>query len=68
MVFQQSPDVLIGSKPAWKGSSASGIPLNAQLFIWKNPYPDQKIKGIRLSAANGPADTKIAVLGLTFLE
>ncbi|MBU4484304.1 beta-N-acetylhexosaminidase, partial [bacterium] len=66
--FFRSPDVLIGAKTGWRGSSASGVPLNVQVFIWKNPNPAQKIRSIRLSAAETPMKSKIALLGLTFLQ
>lgn len=66
--FFRSPDVLIGAKTGWRGSSASGMPLNVQVFIWKNPNPEQKIRSIRLSAAMPPMKSKIALLGLTFLQ
>ncbi len=66
--FFRSPDVLIGAKTGWRGSSLSGIPLNVQVFIWKNPNPTQKIRSIRLSAAVTPMKSKIALLGLTFLQ
>ncbi len=66
--FNRSPEILIGALPAWRGRSASGIPLNLQLFIWENPHPDIKIRSIRLSAAGAPPNTKIALLGLTLLQ
>jgi len=66
--FSRSPDVLIGSKLAWRASSASGIPLNVQMFIWKNPHPKRKIQSIRLNVAKAPLNSQIAVLGLTFLQ
>jgi hypothetical protein len=66
--FTRSPEVLIGSKPAWKGSSANGIPLNVQMFIWKNPYPGLKITDIRINASAAPVNSRIALLGLTFLQ
>jgi hypothetical protein len=66
--YVRSPDVLIGAKPGWRGVSAAGIPLNLQLFIWRNPYPEQKIRTIRLDTTNAPPNTRIALLGLTFLQ
>jgi hypothetical protein len=66
--FLRSPGVLIGSKPAWTGSSASGIPLNLQLFVWNNPHPEKRIRSIKLTAADEPEGTKLALLGLTFLQ
>ncbi|MBI5237010.1 MAG: hypothetical protein HY887_01115 [Deltaproteobacteria bacterium] len=66
--FNRSPDVLIGSKPVWRGNSASGMPLNLQLFVWNNPYPAKKIRRIRLIAADVPEKVKLALLGLTFLQ
>jgi hypothetical protein len=66
--FLRSPDVLIGAKLAWRGFSAAGIPLNLQVFIWKNPFPKQSISNIRVSAATAPSDSRIALIGLTFLQ
>lgn len=64
--FARSPDVLIGSKLVWRGTAASGIPLNVQLYIWRNPYPDKIIKFIRMSAAIAPVNSQIILLGMTF--
>ena len=66
--FLRSPDVLIGSRPVWHGGSASGLPLNLQLFVWNNPHPAKKIHRITLIAADEPKGTKLALLGLTFLQ
>jgi hypothetical protein len=66
--FLRSPDVLIGARLAWRGVSAAGIPLNLQVFIWRNPHPEQKIRSIRLSTANAPPNSMIALLGLTILQ
>lgn len=66
--FIRKPDELLGSKPVWRGRSFSGIPLNVQMFIWKNPYPELKIRSIRLNATGAPVNSKIALLGLTFLQ
>ncbi len=66
--FLRSPDILIGAKPVWRGNSASGIPLNLQLFIWNNPRPGKRIRSIRLVANDEPKGTKLALLGLTLLS
>lgn len=66
--FLRSPDVLIGSKPVWRGSSASGIPLNLQLFMWRNPYPNKRISNIKVATSNETRGVQIALVGLTFLE
>ncbi|OGT31931.1 MAG: hypothetical protein A2W28_04480 [Gammaproteobacteria bacterium RBG_16_51_14] len=66
--FTRSPDSLLGAKPVWTGSSTNGIPLNLQLFIWSNPYPEKKINSIKLIVADEPEGTKLALLGLTFLR
>jgi hypothetical protein len=66
--FNRSPEVLVGSKLAWRGSSASSIPLNVQVFIWKNPHPGQKIRSISMSATGAPENSRLALLGLTFLQ
>lgn len=66
--FVRSPDILIGARSAWRGMSAAGISLNLQVFIWKNPYPDEKIRSIRLSAVSSPPGSKVALIGLTLLQ
>jgi hypothetical protein len=66
--FTKSPDVLIGAKLAWRGASLTGIPLNVQMLVWRNPYPEHRIIGIRMSAAKAPPDSQLALLGLTFLQ
>jgi hypothetical protein len=66
--FLRSPDVLIGAERVWQGSSSSGIPLNLQLFLWENPYPDKKIRSIKLMADDELKGSRIALLGLTFLQ
>ncbi len=66
--FLRSPTVLIGAKQVWTGSSASGIPLNLQLFVWNNPHPEKRIRRIKLVAADEPEGTKLALLGLTVLH
>ena len=66
--FTRSPDVLIGARPGWRGLSAGGVPLNLQVFVWRNPHPEQKIRSIKLSAAVAPLNSKIALVGLTFLQ
>ena len=66
--FLRSPEVLIGSNLAWKGSCGTGIPLNLQVFIWKNPYQDQTIRRIRLSGATSPLNSRLVLVGLTCLQ
>ena len=66
--FLRSPDILIGSRTAWQGNSGSGVPLNLQLFVWNNPRPVKKIRSISLVAGDDPKGTKLALLGLTFLQ
>ena len=66
--FTRSPDVLIGARTGWRGFSAVGVPLNLQVFVWRNPHPEQKIRSIRLNAATAPQNSKIALVGLTFLQ
>lgn len=66
--FLRSPAVLIGAKPAWQGNSAIGIPLNLQLFIWRNPHPEKKIRSIKFATTDEPTGTALALLGLTFLH
>lgn len=66
--FLRSPDLLIGAKRVWQGSSASGIPLNLQLFLWNNPHPNEKIRRIKIIVGDDPKGTRIALLGMTFLK
>lgn len=66
--FTRSPDVLAGSLLAWRGFSSVGAPLNLQLFVWRNPYPELKINRIRLIAADDPSGTSLVLLGLTILN
>ncbi len=66
--YQRCPDVLIGSKRVWQGTSAGGMPLNLQLFVWHNPHPGKKIQEVRLRAGDTPQETRIVLLGLTFLQ
>jgi hypothetical protein len=66
--FMRSPDVLIGSQVSWRGLSLAGVPLNLQMLTWRNPHPDLKISSIRLIVDAVPVNTKIALVGLTFLQ
>jgi len=66
--FLRAPDILLGAKRVWQGNSASGIPLNLQLFLWNNPHPEEKIRSIKLSVENEPKVTRIVLLGLTFMQ
>lgn len=65
--FTRSPDVLIGSRLAWRGSSASGLPINLQTFIWNNPHPNEALRSIIIRVNKDPSGTKSALLGLTLL-
>jgi hypothetical protein len=65
--FTRSPDVLIGSQPVWRGISSIGGPLNLQLYVWRNPYPELKIHSIRLITKDEPVGTSLALVGLTIL-
>ena len=66
--FTRMPEVLIGSREAWRGRSATGIPLNLQCLIWKNPYPSEALKSIIFRANKEPQGTKLALLGITLLQ
>ncbi|KAF0189237.1 MAG: glycoside hydrolase family [Desulfobulbaceae bacterium] len=66
--FIRSPDVLIGSQLGWRGLSGANVPLNLQMFTWRNPHPEQKISSIRLLVDAVPSNSKIALIGLTFLQ
>lgn len=66
--FTRKPDVLIGCRTGWRGTSSIGIPLNLQTFIWKNPFPSETIRSISLRITDVPKMTKIALVGLTLLQ
>ncbi|ABQ26767.1 glycoside hydrolase [Geotalea uraniireducens] len=66
--FTRSPDVLLDSVPGWRGVSGIGLPLNMQVFIWRNPYPDEKITSIRLRATEKQPKLHLALLGVTLLQ
>jgi len=66
--FTRSPDVLIGSQLGWHGLSNAGVPLNLQMLTWRNPHPALKISSIRLIVDAVPPNSKIALIGLTFLQ
>jgi hypothetical protein len=65
--FSKKPDVLIGSTTGWRGSSATGMPLNLQAFLWSNPYPGEAIKTIALRVQQADRAITILLLGLTLL-
>lgn len=65
--FQHGPDVLLGARRAWQGSSVTGIPLNVQAYIWSNPHPNKFIRSISLFADDSPKGVRLALLGLTLL-
>ncbi len=65
--FTRKPDVLIGSTTGWRGSSATGIPLNLQTFIWRNPYHDEPIRSISLHVNDGDRTIKLVLIGVTLL-
>jgi len=66
--FSRGPDVLIGSELAWQAHSNSGIPLNLQMVVWDNPFPEKKIRKIRIIAHKGSESVRIVVLGITILQ
>jgi len=57
---------LVGSYLPWQGRSLSGIPLNIQNFLWKNPYPNKNIKSIKVVASNSKQHRKIALIALSY--
>ena len=65
--FSRMPQIILGSDVAWEGLSETGIPLNVQNFIWKNPYPEIPIRKIELKAKEIKQKLKIALLGITLL-
>lgn len=66
--FLRGPDILTGSRTVWRGNSAAEVPLNLQLFVWDNPRPAKRIRSISLVAGDDPKGTKLAIMGLTFLQ
>jgi hypothetical protein len=66
--FARSPDVLIGSQVVWRGESITGIPLNIQMFSWKNPHPDKLIKGIEAVITEDKQPAKVALFAVTLLD
>jgi hypothetical protein len=65
--FTRNPEVLVGSATGWRGSSASGIRLNLQTFIWSNPFPNEAIQTISLRADSADRTVKLVLVGLTLL-
>ena len=63
--FDRMPDELIGAYPAWRGRSAVDIPLNMQMWLWTNPYPEKTLKTITVQTADIGENVKIAVLAAT---
>jgi hypothetical protein len=66
--FGRAPDVLIGAQLAWKGTGATGTPLNLQTLIWKNPHPQKPIKEIQAVVTEDTQSAKIAIIGITVLN
>lgn len=66
--FTRSPDVLSGSVPGWRGVSSIGLPLNLQVFIWRNPHSEDKIRSIRLRATGNQDGLQLVLLGVTLLQ
>jgi len=66
--FSRSPDELAGCYPAWRGFSAGGVPLNAQTFIWRNPFPKEKVCRITLQRSQVVPHSSIVLLGVTLLQ
>jgi hypothetical protein len=67
---ESSPDILLGSDLVWRGRSAAGLPLNVQMLVWQNPFPERKLARVKFSATKlKPAqDFRIALLALTRLN
>ena len=66
--FVRTPDVLLGSKLAWRGQSKIGLPLNLQMIVWENPFPSKKIEKIIFRSKKIGGASRIAILGLTLME
>jgi hypothetical protein len=66
--FTKFPDELLESVPGWRGASEIGLPLNLQVLVWQNPYPEDKIKSIRFRASDKQDNVQLALLGLTLLQ
>lgn len=66
--YTRGADELIGAEHVWNGLSAAGIPLNLQVLVWRNPYPDDQVEQIKLSVSNASQRTEVALLGVTLLN
>lgn len=66
--FSRLPDVLIGSELVWRGVTYSGIPINLQSFIAKNPYPKKQIKRIKIKLKKQSSNFRLVLLGVTGLN
>lgn len=66
--FFRAPDLLIGSKIAWRGLTLGRIPINVQKFIVKNPFPQKGIKKIMIQLDAQEAVYTFVFLGATGLK
>ncbi len=64
----RAPDILLGAKLVWRGFSKTGIPLNLQVYLWKNKYPKKKIMRILICPKPTKEMTRIALLAITALN
>lgn len=51
---------------AWRGETASGLPVSADLLIWDNPFPERPISHLTLTSHATMANPMI--LGITVIE
>ncbi len=66
--FSRHPEILLGSKCAWLGESATGVPLNVQSLCFRNPHPEKELKDIVVAADAVHEEYRIIVLGVTLIE
>ena len=58
--------IAMNLQQAWRGETASGLPVSADLLMWQNPFPERPISHITLMSQATMANP--LVLGVTVLE
>ncbi len=54
--------------PLWQGKTASGEDVTVYSMEWTNPYPERKIRSVRIAALDGPTDASLVVVGISVVE
>ncbi|MBE3574245.1 MAG: beta-N-acetylhexosaminidase [Firmicutes bacterium] len=52
--------------PAWRGTARSGLPVGADVFVIRNPHPEEEIASFTVESAGNDANP--TMLGLTLLD